>query len=144
MVACASFRKGYEGNNWEIARFAINYNYQIHGAMGKFLKQFSKDHGGVLITYSNNRLSRGLVYSLNGFVEVTKNPKPSYFYTDFATRIYRTKCKRINELDTISKYPTEKDQALNGVFSLMYLGHDRPLYKIYDYGHRKWEKKYEK
>jgi hypothetical protein len=39
----------------------------------------------------------------------------------------------------IVKYPTEKAQAEGGVFSEKFLGHSRPLYKIYDYGHRKWE-----
>jgi hypothetical protein len=52
--------------------------------------------------------------------------------------LWRFKCKRINDPEILSKYPTEKEQALGGVFSRRYLGHDLPLHRVYDYGHRKW------
>jgi hypothetical protein len=139
LISCMSFRKSFTDKCWEIARFATNYNYLVYGNASKIIKQFKQDVGEKLITYSNNRLSHGNVYKKLGFKEITKTTDPSYYYTDFKTRLWRFKCKRINDPLILSKYPTEKDQAEGGVFSQKYLGHNKPLYKIYDYGHRKWE-----
>jgi hypothetical protein len=138
LISCMSFRKSFTDKCWEIARFASKSGYKIYGNAGKMVKQFKKDYESRLITFSNNRLSLGNTYKNLGFKEITKTKDPSYYYTDFKTRLWRFKCKRINDLEILSKYPTEKDQAEKGVFSQKYLGHNRPLYKIYDYGHRKW------
>ncbi len=139
MVSCMSFRKSFSDKAWEIARFATDYNYKIHGNAGKMVKSFSKEFGERLVTFSNNRLSSGKTYQVLGFKEITKTTEPSYYYTDFKTRLWRFKCRRINDLEIKSQYPTEKTQAEGGVFSRKYLGHSRALHKIYDYGHRKWE-----
>ena len=142
MVSCASFRRNGRDKCWEIARFASNYNYHIYGSLGKVLKLYKKEYNERLITYSNNRLSHGNVYKTLGFEEITaKYNKPSYWYTDLKKRVFRTRCKKINDLEMLKKYPTEKEQALAGLFSVKNFGHDKPLYKIYDYGHRKWELK---
>ena len=75
-----------------------------------------------------------------GFKEITsKSNKPSYWYTDLNNKVFRTKCMKNNDLDIVKKYPTEKEQALAGIFSPKNFNHNKPLYKIYDYGHRKWE-----
>jgi len=140
LISCMSFRKSFTDKCWEIARFATNYNYLIHGNASKIVNKFKKDYNEKLITYSNNRLSHGNVYKQLGFKEITQTIDPSYYYTDFTTRLWRFKCKRINDPLILSKYPTEKDQAEGGVFSQKHLGHNKPLYKIYDYGHKKWIK----
>ena len=138
LISCMSFRKSIHDKCWEIARFATNYNYTVHGNAGRMVKMFKKEYNEKLITYSNNRLSHGNVYKQLGFTEITTTISPSYYYTDFKTRLWRFKCKRINDPEILSKYPTEQDQAEGGVFSQKYLGHNKPLYKIYDYGHKKW------
>lgn len=140
LVSCMSFRKSIHDKCWEIARFATSYDYLIHGNASKIVNTFKKEYNEKLITYSNNRLSHGNVYKQLGFKEITKTLDPSYYYTDFTTRLWRFKCRRINDPVILSKYPTEKAQAEAGVFSQKYLGHSNPLYKIYDYGHRKWIK----
>lgn len=139
LVSCMSFRKSFSDKCWEIARFASKPNIRIYGNASKFIKKFKEEYCEKLVTYSNNRLSLGNTYSKLGFKEVTQTTEPSYYYTDFKTRLWRFKCRRINEPKVLSKYPTEKAQAEGGVFSERFLGHSRPLYKIYDYGHRKWE-----
>ena len=139
LISCMSFRKSFSDKCWEIARFATNYNYKIYGNASKIIKKFKEEYNEKLITYSNNRLSLGKTYEKLGFKEVTKTKEPSYYYTDFKTRLWRFKCRRINNPEILSKYPTEKAQAEGGVFSKKFLGHSRSLYKIYDYGHRKWE-----
>lgn len=138
ILSCMSFRKNNKDKCWEIARFATNYDYKIYGNASRLVKNFIKEYKEKLLTYSNNRLSHGNVYKTLGFKEITKTTQPSYWYTDKVTRIFRTKCKRINDPEILEIYPTERDQALAGIFSKIHLGHDKPLYKIYDYGHRKW------
>jgi hypothetical protein len=137
LISCAMFRKHIGSGNWEISRFCSDYNYLVHGALGRILKNI--DIKGTIISYSNNRFSSGNIYKTIGFEEKTITTQPSYWYTDNKVRIFRTKCKRINELDILEKYPTEQKQALGGVFSRKYLNHSKPLYKIYDYGHKRWE-----
>jgi hypothetical protein len=139
LVSCLSFRKSFADKSWEIARFANDYSYLVHGNGGRLIKEFKREFGERLITFSNNRLSVGNVYQQLGFKEITKTIDPSYYYTDLTQRIWRYKCKRINDPEIIAQYPSEKAQALGGVFSRKYLGHEKPLYKIYDYGHKKWE-----
>ena len=139
LISCMSFRKSFSDKCWEIARFASKSGVKIYGNASKIIKKFKEEYNEKLITYSNNRLSLGRTYEKLGFKEVTKTKEPSYYYTDFKTRLWRFKCRRINNSKILSKYPTEKAQAEGGVFSEKFLGHSRPLYKIYDYGHRKWE-----
>jgi hypothetical protein len=140
IVSCMSFRKSIYDKEWEISRFATDYNFVVHGNASRFIKSFEAEYGKPLITYSNNRLSLGGVYQKMGFKEITKTISPSYYYTDFDVRLWRFKCKKINTPDIVNRFPTEKAQAEGGVFSQKYLNHNKPLYKIYDYGHRKWIK----
>lgn len=139
MVSCASFSYNSRHKCLEITRFATDYNYLINGNLSKIIKKIKNMGYDRLISYSNNRLSHGNVYEKLGFREITETLEPSYWYTDYAVRLFRTKCQRINDPEILTIYPTEKAQALGGIFSKKYLGHSKPLYKIYDYGHRKWE-----
>jgi hypothetical protein len=141
IVSCMSFRKSIHDKEWEISRFATDYNFVVYGNASKLVAEFEREYKKPLITYSNNRLSLGSVYEKLGFKDVTQTTTPSYYYTDFSVRLWRFKCRKINTPDIVSIFPTEKLQAEGGVFSQKYLGHNKPLYKIYDYGHRKWIKK---
>lgn len=135
LISCMSFRRNGRNKILEIARFATNYNYRVYGNASKLISKINEP----ILTFSNNRLSSGNVYKILGFKEITaKNTQPSYWYTDFKKRVFRTKCKRINDIEILKEYPTERDQVLSGLFSKKYFGHEKPLYRIYDYGHRKW------
>lgn len=137
IVAALSVRKYKNGvykDFTEVARFATHASYNVIGGVSRLL---SKINGGI-ISYSNNRLSNGDVYKKLGFVEDTVSKTASYWYTDYETRVFRTKCQRNNNPEVIIKYPTEELQALNGVFSQKLFGDDRALYRIEDYGHKRW------
>lgn len=144
LVQCLSIRTNHQGEH-EICRLATDYDYQVHGGAAKLIKRALQDipKDGTLITFSNNRLSTGNTYSLLGGTLLSEN-SPSYWYTDGKSRYWRFKCKRLNSLDILAKYPnvphTERDQAKHGVFSMevLGLGDNRPLYSISDYGHKKW------
>ncbi len=138
-LVVVSMRRSWKDGALEICRFANNYSYHVHGGFSRLFKHIKEGaDADKIITFSNNRLSNGGVYNQLGFTEITKTKTPSYYYTNGFVRIWRFRCKRINDPEILSKYPTEKLQAKGGVFSRMYLGNDDELYKIFDYGHRKW------
>jgi hypothetical protein len=136
LISCASFRTNHAGE-FECARLATDYDYSVSGAAGRLFAQIK----GPLVSYSNNRLSHGNVYQKLGF-ELLKENGPSYWYTDFKVRVWRFRCKRINDPEVLARYPdvehTERAQAAGGVFSEEIFGDNRPLYRIEDAGHRKW------
>lgn len=134
LIQCASFRKT-RFKEWEVARLATDYDYQVKGGVARLLHQVPS-----FVTFSNNRLSHGNVYQKLGYKEITQTTAPSYWYTDFKTRIFRTHCRRINDPKILTLYPTEQEQALGGVFSEKIFGDRRALFRIEDYGHRKWRK----
>ena len=138
LVMCASVRTNHQSEK-EIARLAVNQKYSVAGGAGRLIKAIKNELGPEvpLVTFSNNRLSFGNTYKQLGF-EMVRINSPSYYYTDGTVRVWRFKCRRINNPEILSKYPTERAQARGGVFSRKYLGHDLPLYEIHDYGHIKW------
>lgn len=132
LVACASFRANFNGE-WELARMATHRNYLIRGGAGRLLSRVDRP----LVSFSDNRVGDGAVYKKLGFRLVAENG-PSYWYTDGQVRIWRWKCRRINDPEVLAKYPTEESQCRAGIQSMKIFGDNRPLYKIEDYGHRKW------
>ena len=129
LVMCLTLRTDRSGTK-EIARMASLKFVNVVGGASKLIKNIE----GPLISYSNNRIGHGNVYKQLGFKEITKTTSPSYYYTDFKKRVWRFKCRKIKGLPG-----TEREQALNGAFS-KHFGHNKPVYRIYDYGHRKWAK----
>jgi len=129
LVMCVTFRKTFRGEH-ELARMATLIDHVVVGGASKLLNKAPKP----LVTYSNNRLSNGNVYIKLGFKEITETFQPSYFYTDAKIRIFRSNCMKIKDLPG-----NEREQAKNGAFA-KHFGHSKPVYRIYDYGHRKWIK----
>lgn len=136
LLACLSIRSNFKKET-EICRFAVDYRYRIPGAAGRLLKAARTRIPGPLVTFSNNRLSEGNVYQVLGFDLVAENPS-SYWYTDGQTRVWRFRCRRNNDPGVRDRFPTEAEQARGGVFSPGIFGDDRALYRVEDYGHRKW------
>lgn len=135
LVCCASFRTNFNGE-LEIARLATDYNYLVRGGAGRLISQIKEP----LVSFSNNRLSSGNVYKNLGFELIQENSS-SYWYTDGNTRVWRFKCRRINIPEVLSVYPTEEAQCMAGIQSQAIFGDNRPLYRIEDYGHLKWQTK---
>jgi hypothetical protein len=139
LISCATVRRKEISGDWELARFATDYNYHVHGNATRLIKAIKKHlEGAPLVTFSNNRLSSGNVYSKIGGKDITKTFTPGYFYTDGMVRINRRKCRRINTPEILAEFPTELDQAEGGVFSRKIFGDERPLYRIEDAGNKLW------
>lgn len=139
MVSVATVRRGL-AREWELARFACDYDFVVRGAAGRLVSAICKKLAGAsLVTYSNNRIGAGDVYRKLGFREITESRAPNYWYTDCGGhRVSRHKCQRVNDPGVLAKYPTEKEQAAGGVFSAKVFGDNRPLFRIEDCGNRKW------
>jgi hypothetical protein len=133
LLACMSFRQ-YAGSKYkymEIARFAVSKFCSIPGAASRLIR-----HSGFkeLVSYSNNRCSDGNLYRSMGFIEDTASTQPSYWYTDLNNRYFRTMCRKI---DTGIE-ETEEQQAARGLLGQKILGKSVPMFRIEDYGHRRW------
>lgn len=127
LVMCATFRSS-TGKVLELARMASALNIVVVGGASKILSTINES----VMSYSDNRMGEGNVYKQLGFKEITESIDLSYWYTNFKIRVYRTKCMRNPAFEG-----TEREQALAGVFS-KHFGTSRPVYRIYDYGQRKW------
>jgi hypothetical protein len=137
LMMCCSVRHNF-ARETEIARMATDYDYSVRGGAARLIKAIRQEIGQeTLVSYSSNRVGSGRVYGALGF-KLLSESRPSYWYTDGKSRIWRFRCKRNNDPLILAEFPTEQQQALNGVFSVGLFGDDRPLYKIHDYGHRKW------
>lgn len=133
LLMCLTLRTSMSGQK-EIARMASVLNTNVVGGASKLTKSIQ----GSLLSYSDNRIGIGNVYKSIGFKEVTVTKAPSYYYTDFHKRVWRFKCRKLKDL---SFGATEREQALNGAFK-KHFGHSKPVYRIYDYGHKKWTRSY--
>lgn len=140
LMACVTIRKNFNAET-ELCRFAIDRDFAIPGAASRLIKAISSKINTPLISFSNNRLSTGKVYQKIGFKLLKENPS-SYWYTDGIVRVWRFRCKRINDPEILARFPevehTEEAQAMAGILSEEIWGDNRPLYKIEDYGHKKW------
>ena len=138
MVECMTVRTNHRGE-CEIARLATDYHYSVMGGASKLIAAIKKEIGDKpLVSFSNNRLSSGGIYKTLGFENITQTTAPSYYYTDGNVRIWRYRCKRINEPEIIKDFPTETAQAHGGIFAERILGEKKPLWRIEDCGHIKW------
>lgn len=139
IISAMSFRRSYSGQ-LEIARFATDIRYIVHGNASKLLSQIKE----TLITYSDNRFSSGDVYKKMGFIEITKSLGPNYYYTDFTQRIKRQYCVKrdLTKEGLDLGLTTEAKQAAAGLFSEKIFGSRIPLYRIEGAGTKKWIKEF--
>lgn len=141
LISACTFRFNRILNSQEIARFATDYEYRVHGNFSRIIKSLGKDIN--LVTYSNNRLSEGNVYKVNGFTEDKIEYRNNYFYTDGIVRLTRTKCQRSKAESVIKEFgKSEYEQNKNGYFGLKNLGKKVSFKKIYDLGNRRWSINY--
>ena len=144
LIQCLSIRVNHQ-KEVEICRLATDYDYRVHGGAAKLLKAVKTNlpPKAVLVTFSNNRLSSGSTYQGLKANLISKN-QPSYYYTDGKVRVWRYRCRRINDPEILAKYPsvphTEKGQAKGGVFAVEVFKKTtpEPVWQIEDCGHRKW------
>jgi len=129
LVMCITLKTSFT-KELELARMATLKYTSVVGGASKLLNAIKES----FVSFSNNRLSNGNIYKSLNFVEITKTTSPSYYYTDCKIRVWRFNCRKI-----AGKPGTEREQAEAGLFEKRF-GHKRSVFRIYDYGHRKWLK----
>lgn len=140
LVACMGFGPARRITNnqstldeYELIRFASNCH--IPGGAGKLLKSFELTHKPKRVfSYADRRYSQGNLYKKLGFVqEITKNNRPSYWYTNnYAQRYHRFGYTKAS----LVKLGMNKDQTEWELMQI--LGYDR----IWDCGQVKFSKTY--
>jgi hypothetical protein len=129
LVAVGSFasaRFNKTKNTYELIRFASLKNTSIIGGFRKIIKEFSRTHGGNLISYANRRWSQGNVYKTTGF-ELASVSGPCYYYTDCKTLWHRTIFQKHKLKDILPNFDpvlTEIDNMYNNKYR-----------RIWDCGH---------
>lgn len=127
-----AFQSGeYEGDTWEISRFASHKDKIVLGAFGKLFKNFTRQQSpDQIITYADRRYTSKLsnVYDDYGFC-LESSGTPNYWYTDYEIRKHRfnyTKSKVVEKHDG--------DPELTEWENMKEMGYDR----IWDCGHLKY------
>lgn len=78
LVAAGTFKR-WQGNGWNMTRFANAPDTQVVGGFGKILKAFRKVNQERLVTFSDNLISDGGLYRRLGF-EQEAELRPDYWY----------------------------------------------------------------
>lgn len=133
LVALMTFRTPYTkitNHAIELARFCLNYDFQVYGAFAKLLRHsiplLHAQGFTHLLSYSDCRFGQGDVYRANGFRHLRTTP-PGYTYTDGRVREFRFKHRKSRHLLNIGNTEREQTQAQH-------------LFPIYDCGHHVWER----
>jgi len=113
-------------HDYEIVRMCRNPNYRIHG-IWSYLMSKLPEYGvsGSIISFSDNRISNGNVYSIIGF-KFSGDIKSDYWYTNLRQRFHKSKMRKTKK-EKLSN-TTEENLRLNQGF-----------YKIWDFGKKKWD-----
>jgi len=136
LVSVMTFNK-FEGRNimnkntWNISRFCNKLNTNVIGGASKLLSYFERNYSvSRLISYADKDWSIGDLYYRLGFTNIGGNG-PDYKYIIDNKRIHKSRYKKSN-LGLDNNLITESTFMKN-----------KGIYKIYDCGKIKMEKKYE-
>lgn len=128
LVAVMSIRKPsrQKSGDWEIARMAANFNHKIYGVWSYVLKWISEHKliSGLLITYSDNRISDGNVYKVIGMTK-DRDVAPDYYWVKDGVRYHKSALRK-----------TEAEKATG--YTEVQLREEQGYHKVYDYGKIKW------
>jgi hypothetical protein len=114
----------------EVVRYASDVDFRVVGGFSKLLTNAVKilNFQGEVISYSDNLISNGNLYSQNAFKAV-RSSFPGYWFTDYLTKFH---WQRINNKEYQEKIDKNKSRWQNA----QELGWDR----IWDAGKTLWQK----
>lgn len=111
----------------ELIRLAFKRGYSVVGGTSKLMSKIE----GIVLSYSDNRLGHGQVYSAIGFTLISDN-HPSYFYMDMKNYLVRK--NRIN----FQKHKLKKLLNSEENKTEWELAQDYGLDRIWDCGSKTW------
>lgn len=115
-----------KSGDYEISRMVCNYDYRVHGLWSYVLRWIRENDliSGKLITFSDNRISNGEVYSKMG-MEKDGTVRPDYYWVKNGRRYHKSSLRKNQHEKKLNKTETE-------------LRHKQGYHKIWDYGKIKW------
>jgi hypothetical protein len=126
LIACTSFKipTRQSKHKWELVRMASNPEFRVHGIWSKILKMFVEEHNSKsIVSFSDNRLFQGEVYSKIGFKFDGEIP-PDYYWVKGQKRFHKSGLRKKSTED-LTKTENELRQA-------------QGYSKIWDLGKKRW------
>ena len=109
-------------HQYELTRMASDPSVRVHGIWSKMFNKFVSDHKPAsVVSFSDNRLFSGSVYSKMGF-ELDGEVRPDYYWTKDRKRYHKSGLRKSK-----GETGTENDLRINQGFR-----------KIWDYGKTRW------
>lgn len=128
LIAGLSIRKPSRQNagDWEISRMVRDSDYSVPGLWSYVMSWIidSKLISGLLVTYSDDRLFTGDVYSKMGFTKSGK-VKPDYYWVKDGVRYHKSGLRKTEEEKLTGKTERELREA-------------QGYHKVWDLGKTKW------
>jgi hypothetical protein len=128
IVACMSFKRPTRQTSrydWELVRMASLSAFRIHGIWSKLFRKFvNKVHPSSVVSFSDNRLFTGGVYSKIGFV-LDGELQQDYYWTKQRSRWHKSALRKTDVEKTSGKTETELREA-------------QGYRKIWDLGKKRW------
>jgi hypothetical protein len=127
IVACASFKRPtrQSSHEWELARMARHKSYNIHGIWSKILNNFILEYAPTsIVSFSDDRLFTGRVYSKMGFIFSGKI-HPDYYWVMDTYRYHKSGLRKKGREKLLDL--TESDLRMNEGYR-----------KIWDLGKSRW------
>lgn len=122
-------------NNWVLTRYATNS--MVRGGFTKLLKYFERKYKpSRLVTFSDNDISDGNLYKINGFF-MEEELIEDYYYVDssFSKRIHKF-CYRKD------RFKRDPNLVYKEGLTERQLAKLNELYRVYDSGKKRWVKIY--
>ena len=124
-----------KNNTWALTRYATSK--MVRGGFTKLLKYFERKYNpDKVITFSDNDISDGNLYRINGFI-LEKELKENYYYTDknFYNRYHLFNYRK-------SRFKNDPDLIYKEGLTERQLAKLNELYRVYDSGKKRWVKIY--
>lgn len=120
----------WDKDSINIVRFASKYN--VRGGFSKLLKYLESLNPCSIYTFSDNSISDGNLYRLNGFI-LEKDLPPDYSYLYKRERVHKFNFR-------IKRFKEDKNLLYQDGLSESALASLNGLYRVWDYGKKKWIK----
>ena len=126
LIGCCSFKRPTRqtiAHPWELIRMVSDSKYRVHGMWSKIIKQFCREYDPAsIISFSDNRLFNGGVYSKMGFV-YDGDVRPDYYWHRDGHRYHKSGLRK-------------PDGYKDGTES--FLRESQGYRKIWDLGKKRW------
>jgi cytochrome c553 len=122
LISCSSFKHPtrQSSHDWELVRMVADPEYRVHGIWSKILKQFISEYSPKsIVSFSDNRLFEGNVYSKIGFKHDGEIP-PDYYWIKENKRFHKSglRKKKLEKETNLTEYQLREAQGFIRIWDL--------------------------